>query len=157
MLRITFDSTRLKEKISRLQSELKKQVLDAGKKEAAEIVIEKAKKLFDERYDTNTGAAKDAIVVVAETTYTISVGLDDDIAPYAKWLHDGTDDHWVEPTNAQALHWSNGKDYFSKGHMVSGIKEYKFIDKAIKQSQSAVNKCFQRHFDEAVHNSGADR
>lgn len=40
----------------------------------------------------------------------------------------GTQAHWVEPVNAQALHWEeNGEDFFSKGHMVSGIQPHLFL------------------------------
>jgi len=40
----------------------------------------------------------------------------------------GTTAHWVEPVNAQALHWEeNGEDFFSKGHMVSGIQPHLFL------------------------------
>lgn len=40
------------------------------------------------------------------------------------WLNLGTKRHWVEPVNAQALHWidkATGEHRFSKGHEVSGI------------------------------------
>jgi hypothetical protein len=47
--------------------------------------------------------------------------------PYAVFLEYGTSPHFVAPVRAQALHWSEGwmgggKQYFSKGHVVGGIR-----------------------------------
>jgi hypothetical protein len=48
--------------------------------------------------------------------------------PVATFLSEGTITHWVEPVTAQALHWTEGGvDFFSKGHMVSGITPH-FIE-----------------------------
>jgi hypothetical protein len=42
--------------------------------------------------------------------------------PVATFLSEGTVGHWVEPVVARALHWvEGGIDFFSKGHMVTGI------------------------------------
>ena len=42
---------------------------------------------------------------------------------YAKYLEHGTSPHFIAPVNKKALRWKGGKDwFFSKGHMVSGIK-----------------------------------
>ena len=47
------------------------------------------------------------------------------------YLNYGTVNHWVEPVNAQALHWvEDGISYFSKGHWVSGIRASHFAAKA---------------------------
>ena len=41
------------------------------------------------------------------------------------YMHLGTDDHRVEPVKKLALHWTKGEvGYFSKGHIVSGIKKF---------------------------------
>ncbi len=41
---------------------------------------------------------------------------------YGKYLEFGTKPHFIAPKFKKALHW--GGEYFSKGHMVSGIREY---------------------------------
>jgi hypothetical protein len=42
--------------------------------------------------------------------------------PVSTFLSEGTIAHWVAPVTAQALHWTEGGvDFFSKGHMVTGI------------------------------------
>ena len=64
--------------------------------------------------------------------------------PAGIFLESGTRDHWIEPVKKQALHWktAKGKSAFSKGHMVSGIKERPFIAPAIHQN---ANKFLEIH------------
>jgi len=57
------------------------------------------------------------------TDDTAAVYLEDKVMDIAGYLHRETARHMVKPVNKKALHWQmKGKDYFSKGHMVSGIK-----------------------------------
>lgn len=58
--------------------------------------------------------------------------------PYPLAIEEGTSDHWVEPVTFSALHWIDklsGKDRFSKGHMVSGIKADPFVDYSIQNTE----------------------
>ena len=51
--------------------------------------------------------------------------------PLGFWFEHGTKDHWIEPkgNDPSVLHWvDGGKHFFSKGHMVSGIKPHKIFD-----------------------------
>jgi len=47
----------------------------------------------------------------------------------AKWLHYGTERHWVAPRIKKVLHWitQSGEDAYSKGHWVSGIIAHDFF------------------------------
>lgn len=46
------------------------------------------------------------------------------------FLELGTIAHYVEPRNKKVLHWeSDGKDFFSRGHVVSGIKPHLFFSR----------------------------
>ena len=55
--------------------------------------------------------------------------------PYPLAIEKGSRDHWVAPVTFSALHWvQNGKDMFSKGHMVSGIKADPFVEPSIKNT-----------------------
>lgn len=55
--------------------------------------------------------------------------------PYPLAIDKGSKDHWVAPVTFSALHWSkDGTDYFSKGHMVSGIQEDPFVEPSINQT-----------------------
>ncbi len=81
---------------------------------------------------------------------TLKIDLDyfgKDGEPLGYWFEFGTKDHWIEPKGAgtqfdqmsdefaskykgsNVLHWtSGGQHFFSKGHMVSGIKAHKIFD-----------------------------
>ena len=56
-------------------------------------------------------------------------------AEYALYQDQGTHDHMIKPVNRKALHWDG---YFSKGHMVSGIKGKHFVDRSFEQLQPLV-------------------
>ena len=49
---------------------------------------------------------------------------------YAVYQDQGTKDHMIYPVNKKALNWDG---YFSKGHMVSGIKGKHFVEKSFNQ------------------------
>ena len=52
--------------------------------------------------------------------------------PYPLAIEKGTSAHWIEPVTYSALHWvEGGNDYFSKGHMVSGIAPDPFVQASI--------------------------
>ena len=52
--------------------------------------------------------------------------------PYPLAIEKGTVSHWIEPITYDALHWvEGGTDYFSKGHMVSGINADPFVQASI--------------------------
>lgn len=56
---------------------------------------------------------------------------DGDGRDYAFYLELGTAPHWVAPVTKQALSWEqDGKRFFSKGHMVSGIMATRFMMRA---------------------------
>ncbi len=45
----------------------------------------------------------------------------------ALFLNKGTASHFITPKRASVLHWQQyGKDYFSKGHSVKGIRAFNF-------------------------------
>ena len=56
-------------------------------------------------------------------------------AEYALYQDQGPRDHMIKPVNRKALHWDG---YFSKGHMVSGIKGKHFVDRSFEQLQPLV-------------------
>lgn len=77
--------------------------------------------------------------------------------PLAKWFNYGTIQHWIEPTQAQALAWSatsgrnpqaiffqgeakEGDMMFSKGHYVSGVPKTEVMERGfnIGKKQLAV-------------------
>jgi len=55
--------------------------------------------------------------------------------PYPLAIEKGSRDHWVAPVTFDALHWTdkNG-EYWSRGHMVSGIKADPFVEPSIRNT-----------------------
>ena len=60
-------------------------------------------------------------------------------AEYAAYQNYGTSAHWIEPKNKLALHWDN---YFSKGHMVSGIAGKHFVEDSIEATMPRIREFF---------------
>ena len=55
--------------------------------------------------------------------------------PYPLAIEKGTKSHWVAPNTFDALHWTdNGGEYWSRGHMVSGIKPDPFVEPSIENT-----------------------
>jgi len=67
-------------------------------------------------------------------------------AEYAIYQDQGTRDHMIYPNKAKALHW-DGK-YFSKGHMVSGIKGKHFVEQSFNQLQPLIPGYFLKAMEE---------
>jgi hypothetical protein len=64
------------------------------------------------------------------------VWLEESVAPYGKFVHDGTKEHQVAPKSRKALYFvSGGQKWFSKGHMVQGIKKDQFLFKAFDRQK----------------------
>ncbi len=62
---------------------------------------------------------------------------------YGNFLDKGTSDHWIGPKNKQALMWSTPSgNYFSKGHMVTGITASHFIQKTEADVLKEIPKIF---------------
>ena len=61
-------------------------------------------------------------------------------AKYAAFQNYGTRPHMIRPTSKKALHW-DGK-FFSKGHMVSGIKGKHFVEKSIEATSQRIPEFF---------------
>lgn len=74
-------------------------------------------------------------------------GQDEAFERIAFYLNEGTDLHEIKPVVAQALHWEeDGQDFFSQGHVVSGIKASHFREKAdrvIEEFQSTIQGKFE--------------
>lgn len=71
----------------------------------------------------------DGVYLVGNTAMSV------DGFPYPLAIEQGTSSHWIEPVTFDALHWEDkktGKDMFSKGHYVSGIKADPFVDYSIQ-------------------------
>ena len=61
-------------------------------------------------------------------------------ARYAAFQNYGTRPHMIRPKSKKALHWDG--QYFSKGHMVSGIKGKHFVEASIEATSSRLSEFF---------------
>ena len=84
-------------------------------------------------------------------SFTVKSYKTDDDKPLWKFFEYGTKDHWIEPVNAKALHWTKkgggrpqgiyfqssatqeGDSMFSKGHYVRGIKAREVMGRTKKR------------------------
>jgi len=72
-----------------------------------------------------------------------SIFINEDKAPHGKFIYKGTQDHFIFPKNSNALSFAiGGNRFFSKGHMVKGIKAEPFILNAYNKRKSI----FRRQF-----------
>ena len=64
---------------------------------------------------------------------------------YAKFVNGGTSDHDITPKNKKALRFvgAGGRNFFSKGHRVSGIKASHFIENTAKETFGRLDKLFK--------------
>ena len=74
----------------------------------------------------------DGVYLVGNTATSV------DGFPYPLAIEQGSSAHWVAPVTFKALHWVQGNDFFSRGHMVSGISSDPFVDPSIEMSKGDV-------------------
>jgi len=83
------------------------------------------------------------------------VFIDETLAPYGKWVHDGTKEHFVRPRNARALHWvEGGNEFFSSGHEVSGITADPFLINALLAQDSNIMTRINNAIDKVLREAG---
>lgn len=64
---------------------------------------------------------------------------------YGVFVHEGTTDHMIKPNKKKALAWDTpfGR-FYSKGHMVKGIKADPYLENAAKETFKNLNKIFTK-------------
>ena len=88
------------------------------------------------RYKNRTGALSNSLKVkeFPERQSELRGEISSD-THYASYIYYGTKRHFIKPKNKQALAFKvGGKQYFSKGHFVSGIKADSWIEKNFNES-----------------------
>ena len=61
--------------------------------------------------------------------------------PYPLAIEKGTKSHWVAPVTFDALHWTDSSgEYWSRGHMVSGIKPDPFVEPSIQDTLDHIDR-----------------
>ena len=66
--------------------------------------------------------------------------------PLARWFNYGTKAHFIAPIGALSLHWitKEGRDAYSKGHMVSGLPKTNAMEIGIEQGMNRLKVSTQK-------------
>jgi len=112
-------------------------------KTSAVMVQEEAQQVH--RFQTRKGTLESAIDVSISTTEAVSkVFLNDGVARYGKWIHDGSRPHVIRPKNKKLLRWvQNGRFRSAKLVHHPGTKPDPFIYEAAERKRGEVQALIQ--------------
>ncbi|WP_371380900.1 hypothetical protein [Sporomusa aerivorans] len=118
-------------------------------KSAREVqAIARAKHRFRSR-TTMLEKSVDYEVNKAEMEATVS--LDESVASYAPWVHDGTKPHWIERKAKKSLRWTQGgKFMFATKVWHPGTQKDQFLYEAGKAALPRINQIFARAVEDLV-------
>lgn len=103
---------------------------------AARTIASDAK--LHHRFKTKSGMLERAIkYIVSKSGLSAQIYIDDGIAKYGKYVHEGTDAHQIRPKTKKALYFvKNSTKFFSKkGVNHPGTKPDKFLYEAADRQQ----------------------
>jgi hypothetical protein len=153
MVKVRVKTTDLDRTFRAIPEEFDKE-MESAFEECGKAIVEEAQKAYRKNFLVITGQAIGAIEVKKVTEKKVEVGLDTKVK-HAIYLHEGTKAHWIEPVEAEALHWTQyGKHFFSKGHIVSGIKGVKFLEIGIQKAHNKCVKIVEKFINKAFKNAG---
>jgi len=106
--------------------------------------------------------ARSVQFLVSESGMTLEERLDNNVAPYAPYVHRGTGIYGpykkpfkVAPVTRKALHWvQGGQKFFSKGHEVKGQRPQPFLYNAFKTLRTHIVKRLQMAIHKAITDAG---
>jgi hypothetical protein len=134
----TSNAARVSVMLANLVPALKKEV-SLGVLEATQYLKEDTHGQDKHRFKNHTDVLEKSVDTELISFNTGKVFLDLGVAPYGKFVHNGTEQHWVGPKNGKALSWfQGGKRVFSKGHLVAGIKADPFLYIAARRSRKEI-------------------
>lgn len=115
-------------------------------KSAREVqLVARAKHRFRSR---TTMLEKSVDYEVDKAEMEATVFLDEAVASYAPFVHDGTKAHWILPKAKKALRWTkNGKFIFAKKAWHPGTKKDQFLYEAGEASLPRINVIFANAVD----------
>ena len=116
-------------------------------KSAREVqMIARAKHRFRSR---TTMLEKSVDYTVDETEMEAAIFLDETVASYGPWIHDGTKPHWILPRAKKALRWTQGgKFVFATKAWHPGTKKDQFLYEAGGAALPKINLIFARAVDD---------
>jgi HK97 gp10 family phage protein len=90
MINIEVDKKEYESSVDKFISSLKSDTKDWLKESADQIIKDAQKDLYN-RFERHTGRAGESIKVTEKTDDSITIDVDDNVAPYAKYLSEGTE------------------------------------------------------------------
>lgn len=90
MVNIEVDTKEFESSVDKFVSALKSDAKDWLKESADQIIKDAQTELYN-RFERHTGRAGESIKVTETTDDSITVAIDDNVAPYAKYLSEGTE------------------------------------------------------------------
>ena len=110
------------------------------------------------RFTSRTATLERAVEtkIVSDSPLVGSVYINEAMAPYGKYIHEGTKAHFIRPRTRKALRFvgAGGRFFFSKGHMVRGIKADPFLLNAAVKNEASINALFDRAVYTAIKEAG---
>lgn len=86
---------------------------------------------------------------VDKQNVSAAIFLDEAVASYGPFVHEGTGPHWILPRAKKALRWSKGgKFVFAKKVFHPGTKPDQFLYAAGEVAQPQINVIFERALDD---------
>ena len=96
----------------------------------------------------DTGYFRERVYAIKSGFATANVGSNQE---YSIYLEYGTSPHFVAPKNKKALSWGKGiQKFFSKGHMVSGIKPRRYFTKTLMMQEENMKKIVQLEVNKVI-------
>lgn len=99
------------------------------------------------RFTSRSGQLERAIDVRMIGDKTAEVYIDNNLAPYGPFVHEGTRAHYIFPKEKQSLRWvpSGGNGFaFAKRVFHRGTQPDKFLYEALDNSREAVHDIFSK-------------
>lgn len=103
-------------------------------------------------FESRTGTLEKAIETRFKSDGLVGeVYLDTNVAPYAKFVHEGTKAHSIFPKNKRSLRFvSNGRFAFTKHVMHPGTKKDQFLYEAFEKTRPTVVSIFKKHTKKSI-------
>lgn len=135
---------KINEKFKALDNLFKKKAMA----KLADMIFEEADNLADTH--TKSGVMLKALYINKNSDLNYIIGFDDNLSPYAKYVHFGTKPHQIKPKNCKFLKWADNDNFiFSKSANHPGYTGDPFLYEAVKSEITP----FMRWLDKEIENA----
>ncbi len=118
-------------------------------KESAGEVQEEARRTHN--FQSHTSALERSVKTkVSESNYA-DIYLNEHIAKYGPYVHQGTSSHWIIPSKKKALRFPKGGRFiFAKSVYHPGTKADPFLYEALKNSRYEIDRIFKQYTEKSL-------